>query len=241
MVLRVVMALLCSAQFMRGAVPSSDASRSDASLFLREQKEPSLQGSRLFSKWMPSSWCQMCMPNAVNQMKSVWKQHNSKQQQSADSVWLGHWLLESSEDDKAEDALRAEGVPYLARKVAMRFKPERRFFMEDSDMVGELKTLTGGWSEISVSRETTFRSAGYVTRARTSWEGDVLITVTTVAGPFGKSTTTTTTRHYIDDGHRLVSETISPGGRYKTYFAKVNNDGTVGSAPDEAAWQPQFT
>jgi len=44
-------------------------------------------------------------------------------------TWVGHWRVERSEDDKAEAVLKAEGVPYVARQIAMRFKPERRVRM----------------------------------------------------------------------------------------------------------------
>jgi len=150
-----------------------------------------------------------------------------KQRESHDA-WLGHWLLESSEDAKAEAVMRKEGVPFLARRVAMSFKSERRFFMHGETLVGEVKTLTGGWSEMSTLRATHFRSPGYRTRSTTSWKGNMLCTRTVVDGPLGRSETTT--RHYIDGDLRLVSETKSPGGTYKTYFVKAD-DGTTRRAP----------
>ena len=135
--------------------------------------------------------------------------------------WLGHWDLESSENDKAEQAMRAEGVPYLARRVAMRFKPERRFVRDShsGELVGELKAVTGAWTEMSTSHPSTSRAGGFAAHSVSTWENDgVLCTVSTVKGPMG-GTKVTTTRHYIEGG-RLVSETSSSGGSYKSYFKR---------------------
>jgi len=135
-------------------------------------------------------------------------------------TWVGHWRVERSEDDKAEAVLKAEGVPYVARQIAMRFKPERRFYESDNgQLIGELKTVTGGWSQMDPEHDTTFRSGGYRSKAHSTWQGDtVLCTITTVVGPLGGKSTTTT-RHYME-GQLLVSETRSSGGMYKTYFRK---------------------
>jgi len=134
--------------------------------------------------------------------------------------WLGHWDLESSENDKAEQAMRAEGVPFLARKIALRFKSERRFAREDDGrLVGRLKTVTGGWTEMSTARPSTSKAGGFAARSVTTWEAEgVLCTVSTVTGPMGGAKVTTT-RHYLN-GDRLVSETTSPGGTYKAVFRK---------------------
>ena len=128
---------------------------------------------------------------------------------SIHEAWMGHWLLESSEDDKAEAALKAEGVPFLARKIAMKFRPERKFRVESDEVVGEVKTISGGWTTLHPNRETVSRTNGYTARAVTSWEGDgsVMVSVTTVTGPLGGHAGTTTTKHYIDRS-RLVSETM---------------------------------
>jgi len=148
--------------------------------------------------------------------RSAWM---SLRQDNTNREWLGHWMMQSSEDDKAEAALKAEGVPFLARKMAMRFKPERRFSIQGNELVGEIKTVTGGWSKISPSHKTTFRSGGFRTIAKTTWKGNVLCTISTVTGPFGGSETET--RHYIDEeSGRLVSETRTSGGTYKTVFVK---------------------
>ena len=40
---------------------------------------------------------------------------------------------------------------------------------DDGELVGELKTLSGGWSEMSPVHETIFCSAGYKSRTRTEW------------------------------------------------------------------------
>jgi hypothetical protein len=137
--------------------------------------------------------------------------------------WLGHWELESSENDKAEQAMKREGVPYLARKIALRFKSERRFKSDEEhggQLVGEIKTVTGKWTEMSTTHPTLSKAGGFAAKSVTSWEADgVLRTVSTVTGPMGGSSKVTTTRHYLD-GDRLVSETITPGGSYKAYFRK---------------------
>jgi hypothetical protein len=140
---------------------------------------------------------------------------------AAGAAWLGHWELETSENDKAEKVMRAEGVPFLARKLALRFKSERRFAQHEGDgsLVGELKTV-GGWTEMSVMHATfTKMAGGFAARSLSQWEADgVLRTVSTVTGPTG-NTKTTTTRHYLD-GDRLVSETTSTGGTYRAFFRK---------------------
>lgn len=137
------------------------------------------------------------------------------------AAWLGHWELDASENEKAEQILRAEGVPFLARKLALRFKSERRFAQHEADgtLVGELKTVSGKWTEMSLTHAITTKGGGFAAHSRSQWEGDgVLCTVSTVTGPMG-GIKTTTTRHYLD-GDRLVSETTSPGGTYKAFFRK---------------------
>lgn len=144
-----------------------------------------------------------------------------RQQAEKAAAWLGHWELDASENDKAEEVMRAEGVPFLARKLALRFKSERRFAQHEGDgtLVGELKTVSGKWTEMSVTHATTTKGGGYAAHSRSQWEGDgVLCTVSTVTGPMG-GIKTTTTRHYLD-GDRLVSETTSPGGTYRAFFRK---------------------
>ena len=137
------------------------------------------------------------------------------------AAWLGHWVLDASENEKAEQILRAEGVPFLARKLALRFKSERRFAQHEVDgtIVGELKTVSGKWMEMSLTHATASKGGGFAAQSRSQWEGDgVLCTISTVTGPMG-GVKTTTTRHYLD-GDRLVSETTSPGGTYKAFSRK---------------------
>mmetsp|Transcript_9704 Transcript_9704/g.19628 ORF Transcript_9704/g.19628 Transcript_9704/m.19628 type:complete len:261 (-) Transcript_9704:249-1031(-) len=141
--------------------------------------------------------------------------------QAAGAAWLGHWELDSFENDKAEQVMRADGVPFFARRMAMRFKAERRFAQHEGDgsLVGELKTVTGSWTEMSVEHATTTKARGFAAHSLSRWETDgVLCTVSTVTGPMG-GTKKTTTRHYLD-GDRLVCETTSPGGTYKAFFRK---------------------
>jgi len=147
------------------------------------------------------------------------------------------WTLGAGElrGSKAEAVLRKEGVPFLARRVAMSFKPERKFFMYGDTLMGQLKTLTGGWSEISTSKTTHFRTPGYRTRSTTTWKGHVLCTRTVVEGPGGRRSETTT-RHYIDGDLRLVSETTSPGGTYKSFFVKAT--GHAHTPGGKASMQP---
>jgi hypothetical protein len=76
-------------------------------------------GAGLLPDWLPRSW--ESLPSfRWRPVRSGCKSARHKQR------WIGHWELESSEDDKAEAVMKAEGVPFVARKVAMRFKPERR-------------------------------------------------------------------------------------------------------------------
>ena len=144
-------------------------------------------------------------------MEKVGVRHSDERAAAGHEAWHGHWLLERSEDDKAEAALKAEGLPFVARKIAMKFKPERRFSMdENGGLVGEVKAISGGWTQLRPERETVTRQHGYTAHAVTSWESDdrsVMVSVTRVTGPLGGHAGTTTTRHYLDSSQRLVSET----------------------------------
>eukprot|EP00310_Coccolithus_braarudii_P013988 CAMPEP_0183349818 /NCGR_PEP_ID=MMETSP0164_2-20130417/13882_1 /TAXON_ID=221442 /ORGANISM="Coccolithus pelagicus ssp braarudi, Strain PLY182g" /LENGTH=213 /DNA_ID=CAMNT_0025521607 /DNA_START=20 /DNA_END=661 /DNA_ORIENTATION=- len=160
-------------------------------------------------------------PDSLARLPRRWAALQARSPQSREeSEWLGHWQQESFETDKAEAVMRAERVPLLARKIAMRFKPERRFVLRDGNLVGSMKTLSGSWMEFSTTHETEAHSVGYdVHSVSHSEPGNVLCTVSTAKSRTG-STKVTTNRHYLE-GDRLVCETTSSGGTYKVYFCKT--------------------
>ena len=194
--------------------------RNNAELHASLDRESLLSGARIKAP----RWLQHVLLMDGVSLPTGWLQigrREPRQQAERAAAWLGHWELDDSENDKAEGIMRAEGVPFLARKLALRFKSERRFAQHEGDgmLVGELKTVTGKWTEMSVAHATFTKARGFAAHSRSQWEGDsVLCTVSTVTGPMG-GTKTTTIRHYLD-GDRLVSETTSPGGTYRAFFRK---------------------
>jgi len=152
-----------------------------------------------------------------------------------------------SELEKTDAVLKAEGAPYLVRKLLGRWKAERKFTVgTDGHLVFNSRQISGGFFTMSTEEGTRQASSffGYNLESVMSWEGEVLITKTVITSPIG-TTTTTTSRHWletvgevnqcinqsIDEGDLqasstgmrrsllLVNHTISAGGDYKTWLA----------------------
>lgn len=62
------------------------------------------------------------------------------------SAWVGHWVMFESENEKADAAMKKQGVPMLIRKLLLRWKAERKFHIdEEGHLVLHSKSMTGRW------------------------------------------------------------------------------------------------
>jgi len=137
-------------------------------------------------------------------------------------AWLGHWLMSRAENDKADAAMAKQGLPYLVRKLLLRWKAERKFHVGgDGHLVLSSKSLTGGWIIISSAEGTTEVSSyfGYEIKSVMSWEDHVMVTANHVTDPSG-CTKVTLSKHWVE-GDTLVNLMSSEvDGEYKVWFVK---------------------
>jgi len=141
---------------------------------------------------------------------------------SSPDAWLGHWVMSTAENDKADAAMKKQGLPYLIRKLLLRWRAERKFHLgEAGQLVLNSKSLTGGWIVISSTEGTTEVSSyfGYEIKSVMSWEGAIMVTSNYVTDPSGV-TKLTLSRHWLD-GDTLVNSTYNEtDGEYKVWFVK---------------------
>ena len=65
------------------------------------------------------------------------------------SQWCGHWVCVDAENEKADESLAVQGVPFVIRKVLLRWTPERKFVVDaDGHLVFMSRTLAGGWKRL---------------------------------------------------------------------------------------------
>ena len=112
-------------------------------------------------------------------------------------AWTAHWVMKSSEDDKAEAAMKKQGVPYIVRKLFLRWRPERKFTInEDGYLELNSKSMLGGWIVLCSAPGTEQIGSyfGYKIRTVMSWEGDTMIAANHVTDPSG-TTQITLSKH----------------------------------------------
>lgn len=142
------------------------------------------------------------------------------------AAWTGHWVMTHCEDAKVDAMMRAQGLPYMLRRMLQRFRSERIFAWDANERALHMssRTLSGGWADLKgiEGHRQTSSFFGFTFDCEVHWEGTgaartqvVTTNVTDLAG----GTSVSTAKHWLD-GATLVNQVLTPNGEYKVFMRR---------------------